>query len=90
MKCGRTQINLPTTIVLAVVLSACRTTGTLTPAQANLGDVPVAESVVLARAGQESVEFPPFGRVVARPELYHEKRISLIGFMNLEFGIHGT
>jgi hypothetical protein len=47
--------------------------------------LPVGESSGIARAGDEPVEFPPFVRVIARPELYHGKRISLIGYMNLEF-----
>ena len=72
------------TSALMVFGVACRTAVDLTPAHAGM-NAPVGEAVGLARVGDEPLEFPPFGRVIARPELYHAKRISLIGFMNLEF-----
>lgn len=85
------RMNLSTRQVIVIVnlaaigLGACRSAATITPAYTNLGDMPVGGSAGLIRAGGDLVEFPPFGRVVARPELYHLKRIQLVGFMNLEF-----
>jgi hypothetical protein len=85
MNCSTRHVNLAVTLALAIALSGCRTAATLTPAHADMGEVSVSESAGLARAGEAEIEFPPFGRVVARPELYHEKRVSLVGFINLEF-----
>jgi hypothetical protein len=56
----------------------------LTSAHAEM-PLPVGESFGIARAGHAFFEFPPFGRVIAKPELYHEKRISPVGYMNLQF-----
>lgn len=67
-----------------VLCLSCRSTVDITPAHVET-DVAVGESFGIAREGDQPVEFPPFIRVVARPELYHSKRIQLIGYMNLEF-----
>ena len=84
MTFGAMRISWVATCASIVVLAACRTAVDPTPAHAETR-LPVGESSGIARAGDEPVEFPPFGRVIARPELYHEKRISFIGYMNLEF-----
>ena len=71
--------------VLCLLLSflSCRPAVDVTPAHIET-DVPVGESFGMTRA-DEPVEFPPFIRVIARPELYHQKQIQLVGYMNLEF-----
>lgn len=78
-----------TTILVLLTLAACRSGVDVTPAHAEV-TAPVGESMAVTR-GENLVQFPPFIRVVARPELYHEKRIQLVGYMNLEFegnGLH--
>lgn len=78
------RISRTVTIAFIIAAGACRTAVDLTPAHVET-QIPVGESSGIAHAGDAPVEFPPFGRVIARPELYHGKRIQLVGYMNLEF-----
>jgi hypothetical protein len=77
------RIRWVTACAAIVVVAACRSAVDLTPAHVEM-PLPVGESGI-ARAGDEPVESPPFGRVIARPELFHGKQISLVGYMSLEF-----
>lgn len=45
--------------------------------------MPVGTTVAVP--GSDAIEAPSFARLLARPELYHLKRLRLIGFLNLEF-----
>ena len=71
-------------LCLLVFCLSCSSKVAVTPAHVETA-VGVGESFGVAREGHEPVEFPPFIRVIARPELYHSKRIQLVGYMNLEF-----
>lgn len=82
------QIVAPLQLALLLAAVGCRSGVDLTPAHAEV-DLPVSESFGIGRSGDETIEFPPFVRVIARPELYDGKMIQLIGYMNLEFEGNG-
>src|SRR5688500_1466173 len=62
-----------------------RSSADITPAHVET-NLPIGEPFCIRRRGDErEVCFPSFVHLLANPEKYHNRQVTLVGFINLEF-----